>query len=263
MKSVKGIFLLISILVGLGCSSKKSDPLNVAAPPAAVAVDPNTGGVADPNAGGPAGSGTGSTGSLAPSAGDVVTFVPTSFSLFNSYVGTHPLNNPKDFKLAVNLNNAGGFHYYGNIKISYVDNGQTFQGSFDVGSGVNSTYSHGLDNGILESQYNYWYNSNGKVVFSGFFQDSYGSIVLVIDSTVDQGDGQGGSYVGGSVYFKNFAQSMALQSSDRKCWFIYVGPYNCRSTDVINKSGLYPTEAEGYRKLGTFSGMSKKKAFNL
>jgi hypothetical protein len=252
MKNTLYIIMILSVMLGIGCSSNKSTP--VAAPPPEVTVPD----VVDP--GGPNGGGTG--GGLSTSSGDVVTFVPTNLTLFNAYVGTHPINNPKDFKLSVNLTNAGGYKYAGTIKISYVDNGQTFEGSFEAGSGTNYSYNNGKDNGELEAKYNYWYN-NGKVVFSGFFQDQFGSIVLVIDSSVDQGDGQGGGYVGGSIYFKNFAQSMATQSPYRKCWFIYDGPYDCRSTQVINKSSLYPTEAEGYRKLGTFSGMSKTRAFNL
>lgn len=253
MKHVMYSLLIISVLFGIGCSSNKS--ATVAAP---VTTDTPVVPVENPD---PTGSGTG--GGLSSGSGDVVTFTPTSLSLFNSYVATHPLNNPKDFKISVNLQDAGGYHYAGTIKISYTDNGQTFEGIFETGSGTNISFSNGKDNGELESKYNYWFNNAGKVVFSGFFQDQFGSIVLVIDNSVNQGDGQGGGYVGGSIYFKNFAQSMATQSPYRKCWFIYDGPYNCRSTPVINKSSLYPTEAEGYRKLGTFSGLSKSRAFNL
>lgn len=253
MKHSMYIIMIISVLFGIGCSSNKS--ATVAAP---VTTTDTTTAVVNPD---PTGSGT--SGGLSSGAGDVVTFTPTSLSLFNSYVATHPLNNPSDFKISVNLSDAGSYHYAGTIKISYTDNGQRNEGVFEAGSGTNMSFSNGRDNGELESKYNYWFNSGGKVVFSGFFQDQFGSIILVIDNTIDQGDGQGGGYVSGSVYFKNFTQSMATQSSYRKCWFIYQGPYDCRSTQVINKSSLYPVEAEGYRKLGTFSGMSKSRAFNL
>lgn len=255
MKNSMYIILVLIVMLGIGCSSKKSDP-EVAAPPPEVIVESPV----DP--GSPAGGGTGG-GGVSTGTGDTVAFAPVSWELFNAYVGTHPINAPKDVKISVNLRDAGGFRYYGSVKISYVDNGQTFQGVFEVGSGTNMSFDEGINNGALEAKYNYWFKNNNKVVFSGFFQDQFGSIVLVIDSSLDQGDGQGGGYVGGSVYFKNFAQSMATQSPYRKCWFIYDGPYDCRSTPVISKSSLEPTTDQGYRKLGTFSGLSKSRAFNL
>lgn len=252
MKHSIYILMIFSVLFGIGCSSNKS--ATVAAP--ATTTDTTTT-VVNPD---PTGSGTG--GGLGTSSGDVVTFTPTSLSLFNSFFAVTPLNNPKDFKITVNLSDAGGYHYAGTVKISFTDNGQSHEATFETGSGTNISYSHGKDNGELESKYNYWFNSAGKVVFSGFFQDQVSSIVLVIDNSIDQGDGQGGGYVSGSVYFRNFQQSFATQGY-RKCWFLYDGPYDCRSTQVISKSSLYPVEAEGYRKLGTFSGMSKTRAFSL
>lgn len=253
MKKQLLLLAVLASMVGVGCSNKT----NTATPP--VTDTPVVTNPVDP--GTPSGGGT--DGGLSDSDGDVVTFIPVDFATFNSYVGTHPLNSPKNIKISVDLKNNGSLRYYGAIKISYEDNGQSYQGTFESGEGKNQSISGLKDNDVMESVYNYWFSKDGKTVFTGMFQDQYGSIVLVIDKTIDQGDGQGTGYVSGSVYFKNFAQSMAQQSPYRKCWFIYTGPYDCRSTEIMNKSALYPTTDQGYRKLGTFTGLSKANAFNL
>ncbi len=191
---------------------------------------------------------------------NTATFVPVSLSEFNSYVVSHPLNNPTNFKITVNLQKTSSSRYGGTIQLSYVDNGYQYNGTFTSGTGTNISISGLKDNGTEESQFNYWYASSGQAVFSGMFQDSQGSIVVVVDSMLNQGDAQGSSSVSGSVYYKNFAQSYATQSPYRKCWFIYTGPYNCRDSAIINKSSLVPSDG-GYRKLGTFSGLSKSQAF--
>lgn len=255
------LLLIMASFVGVGCSNGKT----AAAPPATdtpivpTPIDP----------GGPGGGGTG--GGLTTADGDVVDFIPVDFETFNAWYGKTPLNSPKNFKISVNLKpvNETTFKYYGKINISYEDNGQTFMAILESGSGTNVEIKGSDTNGLLESVYNYWYLGKDKqTVFSGFYQDHLGSIVFVVDKTVDQGDGQGAAYVSGSVYFKNFSQSFATQSTQRKCWFINGDPYggtiyDCRSPTIIGKSDLYPTTGEGYRKLGTFSGLSKVKAFNI
>lgn len=100
---------------------------------------------------------------------------------------------------------------------------------------------------------------NGKTVFSAVFQDSLGALVIVIDNSLNQGDGQGTGTLSGSIYYKNFPQSHAAQSPYRKCWFL-TGLYSCRASAVTDKTSLYP--GDGFIKLGTFSGLSKSMAFN-
>jgi hypothetical protein len=203
------------------------------------------------------GSGTGTgTGNYTNQA----TFTPVSFTEFNSYVAVHALNNPSNIKVTVNLTAVESGRYGGNVKISYSDAGYNYEATFSAGSGRNVKYDSLNDNNTLESEFNRWFAFGGKTVFSGYFQDQYGSIVLIVDNAVNQGDGQGGGYVTGSVYYKNFAQSYATQSPYRKCWFISNGPYDCRSGAVSNKTSLYPTD-NGYRKLGTFTGLSQAAAF--
>lgn len=190
---------------------------------------------------------------------NTVSFVPVSIPEFNSYVAMHPLNSPTDFKLTVDLQNAGNGRYAGSVRISYLDTGYKYEGKFEAGSGTNQDIYKLKDAGLMEAEFNRWFIINNKYYFSAFFQDAYGAVVLVIDNFVNQGDAQGGGVMSGSVYYKNFAQSYAQQSPYRKCWYIYDGPFNCRASAVINKNTPYP--GDGYRKLGTFNGLSKAAVF--
>lgn len=190
---------------------------------------------------------------------NVVNFTPVSLSEMTAYVGIRPLNNPTNFRATINLTNVESGRYAGTVKISYTDNGVNYEGVFTAGSGRNVKMSGLDDNNVLEAEYNTWFVSGGKTVFNGVFQDNYGAIVLVVDNVVNMGDGQGGSTLSGSIYYRNFAQSYATQSPYRKCWFIRSGPYNCRSAAFVSKSSAQPTDT--YRKLGTFTGLSKTAAF--
>lgn len=243
------VLLALVSLAGVGCGKDGQFQANSNLPGVGTGVDSSIPGSPD---------GSGSTGGSVV-ASKVVDFVPVSFSEFNSYVGLHPLNNPTNFKLTVELQDVGGGRFGGTVKISYTDAGYQYTGTFDSGLGTNVKKDGLKDNGVYEAEFNRWFSNGGKTVFSGFFQDAYGAIVLVVDNVVNQGDGQGAGYMTGSVYYKNFAQSYAPQSPYRKCWFLRDGPYDCRSSAVINKSSVYPED--GYRKLGTFSGLSRSEAF--
>lgn len=240
-------------LLGVGCGKKMhADTAPVATPPPV--VNPTFPVEAPP------GQGPGTPGDNW-SYGDTVTFKPDSLEIFNTYVATHPLNNPTNVKLNVNLVDVGEGRFGGQVKIAYDDVGQHYEGYFAAGTGKNEKYtSYGTnrDVGHYHAHYNFWFNGGSN--FSGYFQDAYGAIVLVIDNVVNQGDAQGATYVSGSVWFLNFTQSLAPQGSERYCWFIYDGPYECRSKTVMDKSSAYPSN--GYRRLGTFTGLSRSKAFN-
>ena len=90
--------------------------------------------------------------------------------------------------------------------------------------------------------------------------------MLVIDDSIGLGDGGLPSEVSGSIWFKNFLPTYAQQSAE-KCWFIRTGPFDCRTfysggdASVDTTSGLYP--ADGYRRLGKFTGLKVKEAFNI
>lgn len=243
--------ILVLALAGVGCSKKGSSN---SSSDESGAVDTYVPPVVLP----PGGTG----GSSSATGTNTVDFVPVSLEEMNNYVATHPLNAPSNFKLTVDLKADNEYRYSGSVKIAYDDAGSRYEGVFQSGSGVNSNLDYSNSNGLKEYVYNVWFNNQytgGKTVFSGFFQDPYGGIVLVVDNVVNQGDGQGGSYVSGSIWYRNFANVLAPQGPERKCWYITKGPYDCRSTPVIYKTGIEPTDT--YRKLGTFSGLLKSKAF--
>lgn len=248
MKTTKKILtistLMYLLFAGIGCG------------PAFEAIQPNTG------------SGTilpvlpciGSTCQTTQTAiSNSVEFKPVSFEEMNSYVAIFPLNNPTDFKVTVDVRNVGGGRFAGNVKITYFDSGVLHTGTFTAEDKTNVSIDGMFDNGTHEAEFNRWFTFEGKERFTGFFQDNIGAVVLVIEDTQDFGDAQGGNYLSGSVWYRNFAVSQAPNPFQyRKCWFVYQGPYMCRSSVVINKSGI---EIDGYRKLGTFQGMSRMEAF--
>lgn len=250
MKNNKLIALItILALTGVGCSKKSS---NTDVAPIATA------GAAGVVPGVPVGQI--GTPTVAYGSGATVDFVPASFEEYNSFVATHPLNAPTNFKVNVNMRDMGGGRYAGKLMLSYDDVGRHYSPVFETGESLNQDLDYGTYNNYPEYAYNIWFTHQGRKAFSAYFQDSYGAVVLVIDNYVDAGDAQGGGLVTGSIWYKNFATSFATQGPARKCWFITLGPYQCGTAPIYNKSALYP--ADGYRKLGTFGGMNKSQAFN-
>lgn len=193
------------------------------------------------------------------SQGGTSTFVPVSSEEFNLWVASHPVD-PKDIFVNVNLKEVPSRGTYaGEVRIHYKSGSQEYEAVLKSGT---KTYE-----GQDYFKYNYWFNFQGKKVFSAFFEDLYGSIILVVNQSVDLGDGGGASEVGGSIWYKNFTKSFATYDAGAgwsvvlPCWFRTIGPYDCRSFTVMNKTALLPDN--GYKKLGTFSNMNKLKAFNL
>ena len=134
----------------------------------------------------------------------------------------------------------------------------------------NQSFKGMYDNDRLESDYNYWFNFQSQLVFTGFFEDQYGAITitLVPDTTTvtppnnDAAPVLANTYKG-YIYFKNFVTTFAPHSPYRSCWFTYLGPYDCRSNVIQTKCGLTPGAEAGYQLLGTFSGIDIKKAFSI
>lgn len=191
--------------------------------------------------------------------GGTATLNIVSDYVFNRWVQSHPVE-PENVLINVNVGevpNRGT--YAGEVKIRYTHNGQEYEATLKSGT---QTYE-----GVDDYTYNKFFQFEGKEVFSGFFEDNYGAIVLVVDKNNDLGDGGGATEVGGSIWFKNFTVSRASYYEGASwsvvlpCWFRSIGPYNCQSSTVINKSGLYPDG--GYEKLGSFNGLNVIKAFNL
>ena len=194
--------------------------------------------------------------------GATVAFAPDSLALMTEYVASHPLNNPQNIKLSVSTRDVGNGRYAGTLQLSYTDNGSTYTGTFDSGSGTYQI-SPSPYTGKSEAEFNQWFVWGGQRVFHGFFQDKYGAVMLVIDQSLDLGDGGPLTNLSGSFWFKNFTQTTASQPA-AKCWFIWAGPYNCQAF-VVNgvvqtSSGLYPTD--GYKRLGTFTGLNPR-AFGM
>ncbi len=242
--------LLITLglaLVGCGSSKGKLNSSTApATPPPAVVPDPGT---ETPTATWPYSV-----------TGDTVAFVPVSWEEMNSYVGIRPLNNPSNPMINITLKSVNGLNIHsGTVRIGYTDTAQFYYGEFSAGDGQNVTCKNCYNNGDYESGYNYWTTINGKRTFMAYFQDQYGSIILVLEDGLGTGDGSGSSVLSGRVYYRNFAQSIYPQSSYRKCWYIYSGPYACYSTNMASKSSS--TDIDGYRLLGSFSGVQSFKAF--
>ena len=241
--------LALSVL-GAGCS-KTTSMKEDASSPAAIDINDYLGG----------GIGTGGGVGTNPVNGANSVSLATSYQEMNAYVGMRPLNDVTDVKVTVDLTKDSRDRYSGMVVISYLDNGVPYQGVFQSGNGENIGIKYANGNKMYEHDYNYWWVDHGAPVFSGYFQDQWGGVVLVIDRVTTQGnnDGVGKTVLSGSVWYKNFPTVSSTQSPYRKCWFISLGPFDCRSTSVSSKNAIYP--ADTYRKLGTFSGLSMSAAF--
>lgn len=177
------------------------------------------------------------------------------------------LNNPTNIQMTVSLVNRGTGNYGGKIKISWKDGDWTY--NTEVKNGETSQYLKHHD--VQEvAGYNKWFQKNGKWYFHGFFEDSRGAVILVIDGFDDvfYGDGQVPTSYKGSVWYKNFSTQIiynpwAAPHGDYHCWFISEGPYDCRAwpsgDDVNTFASIYPDN--GYIKLAEFTGLDIEDAF--
>lgn len=188
------------------------------------------------------------------------------FQRLTQYVSTHPLNNPVDFAVNIQMGDQGNGTYGGQIQLGYYDTNAYYIATLDTGTDTyQAGYSGGPPIGTPDTIYNRWFTFGGKQVFHAFVSDDVGAVVLVIDGGTNLGDGGGYSTVSGSLWFKNFQITQATERPDERCWFIFGGPYQCRTFlyngQVNTTSTLYPSANDGYIKLGTFSGIDKVKAF--
>ncbi len=247
------IVALVAMMAFFGCARKRTgsslpEPIPTTVPVARDGVVPDIPDTTDPL----------NPGANVWSSGGSAAFIPVSNSVFDTWVNGHPVE-PQNALINVSLTPASGKGtYYGTVKIRYQHSGVTYEATLKSGS---ETYG-----GNDYYKYNYWYNNGEKKVFSAFFEDRVGAIVLIIDQYIDLGDGGGATMVGGEVWFKNFTGSWANYDEGAgwadavlPCWFRTIGPYDCRSHSIINKTSLVPSE--GYQKLGRFSNMDKLKAF--
>lgn len=246
MKKTMMILPILALsLAGLGCS-KKMEAKEGTSSSDVVDIDD----ILDDD-----GSGSGST------TGNNTVGLNTTYSAMNDYVAMRPLNSISDVKVTIDLTKDSRNRYSGTVVISYRDNGVSYQGVFQSGSSLNPDLKYASGQNMYEHDYNYWFKNSGMNVFSGYFQDPWGGLVVVVDEITNQGnnDGVGKTVLSGSIWYRNFPIVQSTQGAMRKCWFITLGPYDCRSTPVTNKSSIYP--ADTYKKLGTFTGLPKSAAF--
>ncbi len=184
-----------------------------------------------------------------------------------------PLNNPTNVKAKISLNDLGApssgaaTRYGGSLSISFQDSGYYVSSPFTTGGSQS------------DAIYNYWIVKDGKSIFRAFFEDQgrpmkkvSGGLVLVIDESNDIGDGSMDPTASGSIWFLNFEDSYAPQT-DKKCWFVSLGPYDCRAfldgSSINMGIRIFPETRTlstgfqpGYKKLGTFTNLNLLEVFN-
>ncbi len=204
--------------------------------------------------------GTGTDPSVTGLSGSTVTLTATGSALSSMFYQSLP-NNPKNIRLSLDTTRIGS-----EVTIAYDANGYTTQAK--LGS-VHPWSGH------QNSQYNGWTNDGTSTLWKGFYQDAYGTVVVVIDKNQSTGDGNAGS-IGGEIYFQNFPQSTypnspyaPQQGPTKMCWEITLGPYDCRTflvgDNVAMNSARYPNNrgpnaTSYYQQLGTFTGLSRSAA---
>lgn len=199
------------------------------------------------------------------------------------YTGWTP-NTPSNVRVNINLqrfepaNGSSKPGFGGTVSIGFEDSGFTYEDSFSSLVNESHWYGSGMVNSNRENhKYNVWFTKNGQGYWHGFFQDKYGSVIVVIDQNDDEGDGQGPSTVSGSIWVMNFGTTFA-PVSPTSCWFVSIGPFDCRTWKsgggVDTEKDIYPylengnngstfePKPEGYRKLGDFEGLNFQDAFN-
>lgn len=274
MKTLILISAMALGLMGVGCSKSNTGAANannnntITNVPGPVLIDPNP-----PT--GTSGTTTPPTSGTTTTSGATVDFVPVSVQAMRDYVQPASpytaLNNPTNLKIQLSLVQSDGGRYGGDVTISYNDNGQYYSGTQSAGTGVNPNLSGGYDNGKLQAEFNYFFTFENKLVFTGFFEDKYGSIVVSLEPGEPVGGGNDGEPLSvpykGKVYFKNFrntyGQYVQKNNPYRHCWFIYTGVFDCRSNVIMEKCGLEPGVEAGYTLLGSFTNVDIKKAFNI
>lgn len=262
---MKKLTLIISAMalgvMGLGCSKSNSNAANntnaLGYVPPPIIIDPPA-----PGGGG---------GTTAPIVGGATVDLITTYEKMRAYTAIagniYTLNNPTNIKVNINLAQADAGRYGGSVIITYTDNGVQHTGVLKAGMGRNATIAGGYDNNRLEADYNYWFTFENRLVFTGFFEDSFGAITLTLTPDTATGGGTDAEPLSvkykGEISFRNFRTEKTTPY--RACWFIYTGlnGQDCRSNVIQTKCGLSPGVDAGYTVLGTFTNVDIKQAFNI
>ncbi len=240
MRFKRGLFLLLMLLqLGLfvGCASEKD---SYEAPPASNPPPDTT----DPND---------NDGGTTLSSNSVKLRI-SSNSRLADYI-QDAVNAPSDVILTVSLEANNDGRYGGEIEITFTDSGIEHRGVFTT-------------NGDYPGDNKWVKVTKKKKMFQSILEDEFGAIAFIIEKTENLGDGITSDKVSGSVWYKNHGTTNApTNPTDTPCWEIEMGPYDCRASFSGNPlephakndhdSSVDPTE---YKKLGTFSGLSRSAA---
>lgn len=286
MRNLKLIFIAVIGSVLVGCAKDKGGNTGYIQP-----GDPNFPGYYIPPSG-PGGSPGQDTGNIWQYGATAELENYTSSSL-GFYAKDPYLNAGEVSEAKVNVNlrrfdpasGSNRYSYGGTVTVSFKRGGYLYQDTFTSLINENHWYGSGMVSSNEENnKYNVFITKNGQEAFHGFFQDAYGSIVLVIDNLNDLGDGAGASTASGSIWVMNFPQQYGYSYpslgplSPTSCWFVKYGPYDCRTwkTDngVNTDEAIYPylentastwdkPKSIGYKKVGEFNNLEINKAFNL
>jgi hypothetical protein len=247
MKTIYIAIAAAAFLMTTGCAMEKNTATNTAAgTPTTVIPVPTP----------PTNTGTGTGTSY--TSGSTVTLAATGSAMRQMFYNKLP-SDPQNIKINIDLSRSSD-----SVIISYTFNGVAQEAAFGG--------KHPYNINVSGSKQSGWTTYNSKPVWKGFFQDQWGAIVVVIDQTINTGDGSPAAFVGGRVYFMNFNQywpNNPFQGPEKMCWEISYGPYDCRTFlvgDTIDfSSSLNPQNAgpiqteEGryYQLLGSFTGLSR------
>ncbi len=276
-----------TMILSVGCASKKGDDPAPAAAPAAAIPGPGT-----PTT--PRDAAVTSRGAEFESGATAILTLESRDALV-AYAATHPINNPTDLRISVKLNEItpGANQYAGRVLVSYNDNGQYYTGRFYTDTGKNPSGSFATSGTKYpewnHAFYNNWFAWNGKAAFHGFYEDAYGALMIIADAYLDSGDGAGPREVSGSIWFKNFANTQYPRPNPSlPCWYTDQAAFDCRTFLISGNNGngsvsatsaLFPTQsqyyttyaqnpyipeepARGWRKLGSFTGLNRLSAFS-
>ncbi len=242
MKNLNFIALALVMLMNIGCAMESKSGTATAP----VLDIPPDGSPYVPPGDGPGQNPGNKWGSTAPVTID-------SSSVMNQF-HRNILNDPQNINLNLNMVKTSGGTFGGTATITYTDGPYLYTTYFTAGNSAEAT------------QYNRTFSYDGKTVWHAVFEDFAGGLVIVIDEIVDLGDGQGAQdLVSGTIWFKNFPP-VTGPHPPTYCWFVYhkAGVYDCRPWPSGKGMNTYADKnpGAGYVKLGSFSDLSIKKAFN-
>lgn len=144
---------------------------------------------------------------------------------------------------------------------------------------------------VDECEYKFSYSRhNQEIEYNGdhyvrlFFEDTFGTVVVVLQAMDNDNSGEPSGLVKGSVWFKNFNLSTGSQKSFAgPCWEVVKSRHGthgtsvnqthfCRTftdsndnilSEINDDSDIYPSATDGYKRLGTITGLDAAKIFGL